>query len=78
MASDEPCEPPQDPQEHDPRRSGGPARWRPAATRWWRRIRVGITLTEIIAAARGNDALAYSARAVALLGDAVLGTDKDS
>jgi hypothetical protein len=81
MASDEPCEQEHDPQEHDPQehspqRFEGPTRPRATASQWWRRVRVGIALAELVAEARGNDALAFAARAVALLGDAVLGTGK--
>lgn len=73
---DEPCEQEHDPQEHDPRRLEQPAGRRAIVSRWWRRARVGVALAEIVAEARGNDALAFAARAIALLGDAVLGTGK--
>jgi hypothetical protein len=41
-------------------------------------VRVGVGLAEIAADARENVALACAARAIALLGDAILGTWKDS
>ena len=84
MASPEPCEEQHDPdgkpdREHEPaERSDGPAWWGRTASRWWRPARAGLALLEIVAEAKGNDALACGARAIALLGDAVLRTDKNS
>ncbi len=73
MASEGPCE-----EEHEPERSNQPPGWKPVATRYWRLVRVGLGLVEIAAAVRENVALACGARAIALLGDAVLRTDEDS
>ena len=56
------------------RREQSPIRRQGATTTWWHRARVGITLIEIIAVARGDVALACGARATALLGDTVFGT----
>lgn len=85
MASPEPGEVEHDPDEPvdraevpRPKRSGRPAGWKRTTSRWWPRARVGLALAEIVAEARGNDALAGGARAIALLGDAVLRTGKDS
>ena len=61
-----------------PERSGRPARLRRTAERWWPPIRAGLMLAETVAGARGNDALAGGARAIALLGEAVLRTSRNS
>jgi len=46
-----------------------------SATTWWRWMRVGLALVEILAGVRANVALAAGARAIVLLGDEVLGAD---
>jgi hypothetical protein len=73
MASEEPCE-----EEQEPQRSDRPPPWNPVVTRWWPRVRFGLALIEIAAEARENVALACGARAIVLLGNAVLRTGTDS
>jgi hypothetical protein len=84
MASPEPQEeqhgPDSEPdRKHEPtERSDRRARWNRAAARWWQPVRAGLVLLGIVAEARGDDALASGAKAIALFGDAVLRTGKNS